>query len=87
MKMIFLMALLSLSVATVAKEGRDFLDKSCMSCHGDEMFNREGSKIKTTFDLRRQVSYCRNHLNIDWFPEDEQTVVKYLNENFYHLKD
>jgi hypothetical protein len=84
-KMIFSMAML-VSVTSTAETGKEYVDESCLSCHGVEMFNREESKIKNKFDLRRQVSYCVSHLDVDWFPEDEQSVVKYLNDNFYKLE-
>lgn len=84
-KIIFIFTLL-MSGLVSATEGQGYVNESCLSCHGTEMFNREGSKIKNSFDLRRQVSYCRNHLSVDWFPDDEKSVVKYLNDTFYHFK-
>ena len=67
------------------KSGMDLHNESCVACHGSEMYTREPSKITNNFDLRRQVSYCRNNLSIEWFPDEEQSVVGYLNSQFYHF--
>jgi len=84
-KTVFSLAML-VSITSTAEIGKEYVDESCLSCHGTEMFTRDESKIETNFDLRRQVSYCVSHLDVDWFPEEEQAVVKYLNDTFYHLK-
>jgi len=83
-------ALIALSTSPFAEidiqAGMDLHNVSCVACHGSEMYTRERSKISNNFDLRRQVSYCRNNLNIEWFPNEEQSVVDYLNGQFYHFK-
>lgn len=83
---IFLLLFSSPVVSSNFSEGRDLHDVSCVSCHGDEMYMRDSSKIHSQFDLRRQVSFCSNHLSTEWFPNEESDVVEYLNLKFYKLE-
>lgn len=49
---------------------------------------KEDTKLKTLFDLKRQVSMCTTMTGAgaDWFPEDQDDVVEYMNKAFYHVK-
>lgn len=87
MKKILFITIMMSSTLAMGSTGEILLKESCSACHGTEMYTRDSSKITNAFDLRRQISYCRNNLNVDWFPEDERLVVNYLNRNFYHFKD
>ena len=92
MKLLPLLVVLStvISFSAVAKpgmsEGEELHNESCGGCHTFSMYLRPTSTIKNKFDLRRQVSYCRSHLDVDWFPDEEASVVDYLNQNFYQLE-
>lgn len=87
MKKVLFMAIVMLTTTAIGASGGDLLKESCSSCHGSEMYTRDTSRIASGFDLRRQISYCRNNLNVDWFPEDEKLVVDFLNKNYYYFKN
>jgi hypothetical protein len=72
---------------------KSFNDRNCNACHmrkfggtGEEMFTRADRKVKTLPMLAAQVAACNTNLNAGWFPEDEENVVAYLNQKYYHLK-
>jgi hypothetical protein len=37
--------------------------------------------------LRSQVSACANNLGTGWFPDEEKSVVDYLNNQYYNFKE
>ncbi len=88
-----LSVLLLLSATTVAvadpENGKELHDPECMGCHGTEVYTRtEGRMVKDLFGLKRMVSMCieRTGKGADWFPEDQDDVVEYMNKEFYHFK-
>ena len=82
--LIFLIS--SLSNHAFAADGKAIHDEKCLSCHQTEVYTRTDHKVTSLYGLGRQVSMCSQNLNTGWFPEDEKSVVKYLNDTFYHLK-
>jgi hypothetical protein len=69
-----------------AKTGQALHDKSCVACHGTQVYSRNDRKIKTPAQLAGRISGCNANTGAGWFPEEEQHVGAYLNRNFYHFK-
>lgn len=69
------------------EEGKEYHEESCVACHivhhDDAFYTRKDRKNKTYGALVGQVSRCRQAFNVDWFPDEEQTVVDYLNALYY----
>ena len=87
MKTLLLTTLLLSSSAIFAnEEGKELHEESCIRCHGSEMYTRDNSQIQNHFDLRSQVSACANNLGTGWFPDEEKSVVDYLNGQHYKFK-
>ena len=76
----------SATVQSANEEGKELHEESCIRCHGSEMYTRDNSKIQNHFDLRSQVSACANNLGTGWFPDEEKSVVDYLNDSHYKFK-
>jgi len=66
--------------------GKSLQQKNCMSCHDDGMYTREERRVTTLDALRHQVQRCETNLNLQWFPEDVDAVIEYLNTTFYNVK-
>jgi hypothetical protein len=77
----------SMANPEMVEAGKELHNEFCIACHGSEMYTRQESKIKNHFDLRRQVSFCKSHLSLDWFPEEETSVIKYLNSEYYNIEE
>jgi hypothetical protein len=77
----------SLSLTLFASEGKElYFEANCQKCHGGtEKYDPKKSKAKSLKDLKVWVSNCATHFNISWFPEEQQSVVKYLNETHYNF--
>lgn len=86
-KPFFLITLLSSFI--YANEGRElYLEANCQKCHGvDNEYNPRNSKAKNINELKGWVTNCTVQLDIDWFPEEQQSVLMYLNETHYKFKN
>lgn len=90
-------ALLVLAASTAAagdaKIGKTLHEKHCAACHV-KLFGGDGSKIYTRSPrlidnktaLAQRVAMCASQTSAKWFPEDEDNVVAYLNQQFYKFK-
>ena len=65
----------------------------CAKCHsqrvggdGSRMYTRPEHKVKSPNQLLTQVRACNTMLNTGWFPEDEENVAAYLNQQYYKFK-
>lgn len=88
-QIIIVIALLATSNAFAESEALERHNESCVSCHivdhDDDFYTRENTRMKTHFDLRRQVSTCAVAFSVGWFPEEEAGEVKFLNDKYYKL--
>ncbi|SMN15558.1 hypothetical protein CRYPA_1605 [uncultured Candidatus Thioglobus sp.] len=90
-KQLIALAILNAASTTFAEsDTQDRHDEACVSCHiiehDDDFYTREVTRMKTLLDLRRQVSICTAAFNVDWFPEEEASEVKFLNDKYYKLQ-
>jgi len=81
-----LLAASSSLLAVDIEHGKSLQQKNCMSCHDDGMYTREERRVTTLDALRHQVQRCETNLNLQWFPEDVDAVIEYLNTTFYNVK-
>ena len=94
-------ALLAVSVAGAApfpkgdpKTGKVLFDKArCDACHasmmggdGARLFTRPDHKINSADALLKQVKFCAAQVGAQWFPEEEEHVAAYLNQQYYKFK-
>lgn len=83
----------SASAAGDPKVGKTLHDKQCVACHAKQ-FGGDGGKIYTRSPrlindktaLRQRVAMCATQINAGWFPEEEENVAAYLNQQFYKFK-
>ncbi len=97
MRVLVFMSLLAVTTTAVAagdpKVGKTLHDKNCVSCHA-RLFGGDGSKVYTRSPrlindrtaLAQRVAMCASQTGAKWFPEDEENVVAYLNQQFYKFK-
>ncbi len=87
-KILIIIALLS--TAVFANDGKVLHNESCSTCHimthDNTFYTRKNRKIDTLSKLNAQVSRCVHTFSISWFPDEEKSVVEYLNNEYYQLK-
>ena len=77
-----------------AKAGKALYDKAqCAGCHtarlggdGSAMYTRPEHKVKSAGALLKQVKLCAAQVGAQWFPDEEEHVAAYLNQQYYKFK-
>jgi hypothetical protein len=57
--------------------------KHCEKCHTDQVYTRDDRRVKSISALGIQVRRCRNNIGIQWFDEDTDGVIHFLNKKYY----
>lgn len=86
MRSLLLASLLLASLATMAADvnsGRQLVDENCYSCHDASLYTRPDRRVTDPAALRKQVQRCELSLELQWFDEQIDDVVAYLNQAFY----
>ena len=76
------------------KAGKTLFDTAkCGACHvsrmggdGSRMFTRPERKVASAEALRKQVKFCAAQVGAQWFPDEEEHVAAYLNQQYYKFK-
>ena len=76
-----------------AQQGAQLASKDCVACHArrfdgdaDRIYLRADRKVRTPAQLATQISYCNTELGTGYFPDDEEHVAAFLNQQYYHFK-
>ena len=84
---LFFAALLLAGPATAgADEGRALHDAHCLKCHDSNVYTRKNRRVTSLEGLRKQIRRCEQSLGLRWFDDQLDSVVRYLNDNYYHYK-
>jgi hypothetical protein len=77
--------LLANSLSEEALNGKElYLDANCQKCHAqDTKYDAKKKKSKNMANLSMWVKNCDSFFEIAWFPEEQDDVIKYLNEVYY----
>ena len=64
--------------------------KGCENCHNNQtlgdasaIYLRKDRHVTSLEKLKSQVAVCNSELNLQLFPEDEEHIVAYLNQEYY----
>jgi hypothetical protein len=74
------------------KAGKVLADKDCVACHQRQfgsattIYTRADRKVRTPEQLLAQVRYCNVELKTGYFPDEEEHVAAFLNEQYYRFK-
>jgi len=66
--------------------GQQMHDQSCTKCHDSSVYTREDRFIHDLAGLRKQVQRCNVNVGAQWFDDDVDSVVQYLNQSFYKFE-
>ncbi|PCI22005.1 MAG: green heme protein [Piscirickettsiaceae bacterium] len=92
MKTIVLLSCLALTsisstlLATDLENGKSLHNENCMSCHSSDKYTAKMRRVQSLASLTSQVKRCDFSLGTQWFDEDIDDVVNYLNTTYYHVK-
>ena len=77
---------LSYSHAADIKNGESLHDENCLACHSTDAYSKDIRKVHDLAALTSQVKRCDFSLGTQWFDEDIEDAVAYLNGEFYHFE-
>ncbi|MDF1881193.1 cytochrome c [Sulfurimonas sp. MAG313] len=87
-KIFFVFILLSTSLFSDAKEGKELFNQaSCLQCHNHEDFGNKNTELKMFKDIEARVQACQLAESDELFDEEVHDIAKYLNKDFYKLKE
>jgi len=67
-------------------EGKKLHDANCVSCHNASVYTRRDRQVNSLSALNQQVDGCVHGAHLTLPPDQQQSLVKYLNEQFYKFK-
>ena len=67
-------------------EGKKLHDANCVSCHNASVYTRRDRQVNSLSALNQQVDGCVHGAHLTLTPDQQQSLVKYLNEQFYKFK-
>lgn len=88
MRHLLLVCSLSLAPTLASADNFDpgkFLADNCSRCHSDVVYSRPDHRMKSLKQLEGQVRRCDANVGTSLFDEDIATLVKYLNDTYYHF--
>jgi hypothetical protein len=74
-----------------AKAGEALVRRDCVTCHeqrfgnASNMYTRVDRRVRSPEQLLAQVRVCNVELKAGYFPEEEDSVAAYLNQQFYRF--
>jgi len=81
------------ALAADTTNGKTLHDQSCIACHSsltsgkpDSLYTRTNRKFNTLDGLNKQVMRCQSSVGANWFDDQIEDVVQYLNTTFYKVK-
>jgi len=91
MKILLLLAI-SLIITTFNSQaadldnGRTLHTGNCLACHTSNMYKSKVRKVHDLAALTARVKRCDFSLGTQWFDDDIDDVVAYLNRDYYKFK-
>lgn len=82
---ILLSSLPFLSTAQDLENGQSLHAEHCVKCHGDSVYTRKDRRVTSLPKLGAQVRFCKNNIGIQWFDDEVEDVILYLNKQYYHF--
>ncbi|MFO1323854.1 MAG: hypothetical protein U1F15_07295 [Burkholderiales bacterium] len=75
-----------------AAAGKVLVERDCIACHarrfGDAatIYTRADRRVQSPAQLLAQVQFCNVELKSGYFPDEEEHVAAYLNQQYYKFK-
>jgi hypothetical protein len=66
--------------------GKKLHDAHCTGCHDSSVYTRKDHHIKSLGALKEQLVQCTHAAQVTLTDEEQQSVVRYLNDQFYKFK-
>ncbi|WP_018872666.1 cytochrome c [Thioalkalivibrio sp. ALJ16] len=82
------------ALADDIRAGQELHGDNCISCHADMvggdgsgLYTRENRMVGSHDELVAQVNNCNVNLGTNWFDDEVDAVVAYLNAEYYQFDE
>ena len=65
--------------------GERLYDANCTGCHDTSVLTRKDRVVQSLDALKEQLASCTHTANKEFSESEAQDLLKYLNDQFYHL--
>lgn len=73
-----------LQMASANDDGKALHDTKCLGCHDSHAYTRKDRTVKSLSALSKRVTICtKQAAKADWNDKQIQSVVDYLNTQYY----
>ena len=69
-----------------ATMGKQLHEANCIKCHDAGVYTRKDRKIDSVAALSEQMGACSHAAQVILTDDEQQHLVKYLNERYYKFK-
>ena len=83
---VLLMSFANAALPGNSANGKKLHEANCGACHDSRVYTRKDRRIKSLDALKGQLQGCGHVAKKDFSPAEQQDIVKYLNEQFYHFR-
>jgi len=66
--------------------GKRLHDANCTGCHDTGVYTRKDRTVRSIDALKHQLDGCSHAINKELSSTETQSIIKYLNERFYHFQ-
>ncbi len=67
------------------ENGEELHFSDCTGCHQEEVYTRANRVVGSLEHLGRQVRFCKDTVGAQWFDDDVDDVIAYLNQAYYRF--
>ena len=67
-------------------EGKKLHEANCVKCHSASIYTRQDRQVKSLAALNEQLEACTHATKVPLTEDQQKSIVKYLNEQFYKFK-
>jgi CxxC motif-containing protein (DUF1111 family) len=67
-------------------QGKRLHDANCTGCHDTSVYTRKDHQVRSLEALKQQMNSCSQAVNKEFSAAEKQSMIKYLNNEFYHFQ-
>ena len=67
-------------------DGQRLHEANCTGCHNAGVYTRENRQVRSLDALKQQLEGCGHVAKKEFSVTETQSIIKYLNERFYHFQ-
>ncbi len=66
-------------------QGEQLHQQECTFCHDSQVYTRPNRRVSSLEGLSNQMHRCINANDVEWTEQQQQQVIEYLNQTYYHF--